>query len=85
MIYARAGRNDPFMTRLSAKLYYVLLRFFVVRDYPEGGYDLALMDKVMLPYLRDSAKNVNTTLLAFWLGFEPDIMHYQRQEREHGR
>ena len=41
----------------------------LVRDYPDGGFDLALMDKALLPAMRSSGKNINPSVLAFWLGF----------------
>jgi dolichol-phosphate mannosyltransferase len=57
----------------------------VVKDYPRGGFDVALMDAALLPYLRDSSKNINTPLFAYWLGFEPEVIVYERQKRLHGK
>lgn len=85
VICERAGREDPPVTKLFASIYYKLLRFFVMRDFPRGGFDLALMDQAMLPYLQNSAKNINTLLFAYWLGFKPDVMQYTRRERVHGK
>ncbi|MDA2923380.1 glycosyltransferase family 2 protein [Acidobacteria bacterium AH-259-L09] len=84
VLCARADRIDPLWAKLFAKIYYWLLRLFVLQDYPPGGYDLALMDRAFLPYLRDSAKNINTSLFAYWLGFKPEIIHYKRKHRFHG-
>ena len=84
-VCARAARADPPAKKLFAWLYYRLLRMFVARDYPGTGYDLALMDKVMLPHLQASAKNINTPLFAYWLGFKPAILTYERRKRLHGR
>jgi dolichol-phosphate mannosyltransferase len=56
-----------------------------VEDYPQGGFDLALMDRALLPYLQNSSKNINTPLFAFWLGFKPEIIRYTRQQRQHGK
>ncbi len=84
VLCAREDRRDPLWAKLFAKIYYWLLRLLVLQDYPPGGYDLALMDKVFLPYLRDSAKNIHPYLFAYWLGFKPEIIHYQRKERSHG-
>jgi dolichol-phosphate mannosyltransferase len=58
---------------------------FVIPDYPMGGFDVALMDRAMLPHLISSAKNTNTPLFAFWLGFEPVFLSYRRRRRTHGR
>jgi dolichol-phosphate mannosyltransferase len=85
VLAARSHRQDPFSSRFFAWIYYVLLRLFVVSDYPRGGFDLALMDKAILPYLNNSSKNINTPLFAYWLGFKPDIIEYARRKREHGK
>jgi dolichol-phosphate mannosyltransferase len=85
IICVRTTRDDPFLTKLFAKCYYLLLRFLVVRDYPEGGFDLALMDKALLAHMRSSSKNINNSLFAFWLGFKPDRIFYERRKRLHGK
>lgn len=84
VLCAREDRVDPLWSKVFSKIYYWLLRLLVLQDYPPGGYDLALMDKVFLPYLRDSAKNIHPYLFAYWLGFKPKIIHYKRRERLHG-
>ncbi len=85
VIAARASRHDPTMTKFYAGVYYWLVRLFVVKDYPPGGFDLILVDKTLIPYIRDSSKNINTELLSFWLGIPPVILPYERQERVHGK
>jgi glycosyltransferase involved in cell wall biosynthesis len=85
VICARQGRKDPPLSKMCSAIYYALLRFFVSKDYPAGGYDFALMDKVFLPYINNCAKNINITIFAHWLGFKPAIIYYQRQKREHGK
>jgi dolichol-phosphate mannosyltransferase len=85
VICTRRTRADPGPTRLFARLYYRLLRLLVIPDYPDGGYDLALMDKALLEHLRCSGKNINPNVFAFWLGFKPDCIAYERRKRTHGR
>lgn len=85
VLAVRSHRTDSFSTKLFARIYYVLLRLLVVKDYPPGGFDLALMDKALLPYLNSSSKNINTPLFAYWLGFKPDVITYARRERVHGK
>lgn len=85
VLCARTGRHDPMGAKLLSAFYYWLLRLFVVKDYPRGGFDLALMDRALLPYLQASSKNINTPLFAYWLGYKPEIIHYQRRERQHGK
>ncbi|MBO0700204.1 MAG: glycosyltransferase family 2 protein, partial [Zavarzinella sp.] len=81
----RETRSDPPLTTLFAKAYYRVLRAVVVPEYPDGGYDLAIMDRVMLPHLQASGKNINPNVFAFWLGFKPEAIPYQRRPRVHGK
>jgi glycosyltransferase involved in cell wall biosynthesis len=85
VIAVRKERDDPFMSRVFSSIYYWLLRRLVIHNYPLGGFDLALMDSQLLPFIRDSAKSINTPLLSYWLGFRPHIMEYSRRKRIHGR
>ena len=85
VLATRSYREDPLSSRFFAWVYYVLLRLFVVNDYPRRGFDLALMDKALLPYLNNSSKNINTPLFAYWLGFKPSIIEYARRKRTHGK
>ena len=85
VIAERETRNDPLPSRIFSRVYYFMLRKLVLPGYPAGGFDLALMDKAMLPPLRDSAKSAFLPLLAYWLGFKPTVLRYARMPREHGR
>jgi len=84
-IGVRATREDSFLTRGFATCYYFLLRLMVDKTYPKGGFDMALMDKTLLPYLVNSSKNIYTPLYLYWLGFKPTILHYDRPKRIHGK
>ncbi len=83
IICQRTHRTDPLSSRLFAWIFYKLVRFFVIGDYPSRGYDLALMDRALLPHLQNSSKNM--PLLAYWLGFQPEVILYERQKRVHGK
>lgn len=85
VVCIRAGREDPIATRFWSALYYRFVRLLVLRSFPTQGYDWALMDRKMLPYVTESSKNINTPLLAYWLGFKPCFIQYRRAEREHGK
>ena len=85
VVSVRKARQDPPLTRVLAWLYYKVLDLVVVRGYPRGGFDLFLMDKIMLPYLRSSVKRTNPTVYSWWLGFRPKILHYTRLERKYGK
>lgn len=85
MLATRTTRHDPATTKLYASIYYWLVRLFVIKDYPRGGFDIILLDKALVPYIRDSSKNINTSLLSYWLGFKPLVLEYERPERVHGK
>lgn len=85
VICERTDRDDPLGSVLFSKIYYQLLRRFVVDSYPKNGFDLALMDRQLLHYLKDSGKHVNFPLFPFWLGFTPETIQYKRLSRSHGK
>lgn len=85
VVCVRQGREDAPPSRLFAWIYYRLVRAIAVRDYPRGGFDLALMGRELLPYMLDSARHVNTPLFAYWLGFRPATIEYVRRRRTHGK
>jgi glycosyltransferase involved in cell wall biosynthesis len=85
VISHRAARQDPTTTKAFAWVYYKILRWLVVDNYPPGGFDLMLMDRIMLPYMAESARNTNPNMYAFWLGFSPVMLSYDRRARLHGK
>jgi len=85
VICERITRDDPIISKIYSKVYYKLLRALVIPNYPEGGYDIALMDKAFLPHMLNSSKSVFTPLLAYWLGYKPDVIYYHRRAREYGK
>lgn len=85
VVCVRQGREDSPLSRLFSWIYYRLVRLMVVRDYPRGGFDLALMGRELLLHMLDSARHVNTPLFAYWLGFEPTTIEYVRRRRTHGK
>ncbi len=85
VICERISREDSAASKAMSALYYTILRAIVVPDYPTGGYDLALMDRALQPYLVNSSKLAPIPLLAFSLGFKPEVIKYHRERRIHGR
>lgn len=84
-ICERISRDDPWTSKIYAAAFYWLLHRLVMSNYPDGGYDMALMDKSFLPHIINSSKNLYTPLLLYWLGYKPTIIHYHRVKREHGK
>ena len=85
IICTRAKRDDPLLSQLFSKIFYKLVRLFVVKDFPKGGFDLFLLDKSMLPYMLQSGKNINIALFTYALGYKPEMIPYHRQKREYGK
>lgn len=84
VICVRGERDDPLSTRFFASLYYRVIRRFAIPTFPASGYDLSLMDQIMLPHLLKASVQVNFRLLAYWLGIEPETITYKRQKRAAG-
>jgi len=85
VICERISRDDPLFKKIFANIFYRLVRLLVMKNYPKGGFDLALMDALFLPYLLNSAKSVVPSYLAYWVGYEPSVLKYHRQRREYGK
>ena len=69
VICVRESRQDPLLSKMFAHLYYSILRLAVTSDYPSGGFDLALMDSLLLPYLQQSGKKYKYQLVCLLAGF----------------
>ena len=85
VVAERAKRTDPLPSVVWGWVYYRIVEAFVLPSYPARGVDLMLMDRAMLPYMANSTKNMNHNVYAFWLGFTPATMSYERRERQHGK
>jgi len=85
VLLVRERRGDPLLTRIGSSIYYALLRRLVFTDYPKRGFDVSLMDKDLLPYMRNSRKNVNPSLFAYYLGYRAKQIPYVRAARKFGR
>jgi glycosyltransferase involved in cell wall biosynthesis len=82
----REKREDSFLVRFFAKIYYLLMRRFALPDMPTGGFDFVLIDRKIIEILKTS-KEKNTSLmgLILWCGFKRSILYYTRKKREHGK
>jgi glycosyltransferase involved in cell wall biosynthesis len=85
VVRTRSSRQDPFLTKFFAWLNYRMVRLLIMPTYPEGGFDMAIMDKVFLPHLLRCGHNKNLAMFAWSLGIPAKILTYHRREREHGK
>jgi len=83
VIAARRDREDPFPTSLLADTFYKLFRRYAIKTMPERGFDFFLIDQQVCKLINEIQEN-NAYLmgLILWLGFDPYVLHYDRQARE---
>jgi glycosyltransferase involved in cell wall biosynthesis len=86
VIAIRTGRHEPFLKRLFANSYYALVRKFALPNYPPGGFDFFVIDRQLVEDIkRIREKNTNLMNVLFWLGYNPVLIPYVRQERRAGK
>lgn len=84
---ARAAReHDPVATRLTARLYYAIMRRVIgMTEMPERGFDFFLLDRAVVEALgRVRERNINLLAVITWMGFRTSVLEYDRQAREEG-
>lgn len=85
VIAVREARDDPLLTKMFSYMYYKIVRWLVIKDYPRGGFDLMLATNAVLPYLNSQGRNVNPNVFAYALGYRPTVISYKRIRRRHGK
>jgi dolichol-phosphate mannosyltransferase len=85
VVRTRATRDDPPLAILFAWLNYRLVRWLVLKDFPPGGFDMAVMDRVFLPHMLRCGRNKNLSLFAWSLGIPAKILTYHREKRPYGK
>jgi glycosyltransferase involved in cell wall biosynthesis len=82
----RTKRSDPWLSELSATLFWAIYRRFVVKEMPSGGVDIfgctrRVRDRIL------SLPEANSSLMAllFWVGFRRSYIGYERQPRREGQ
>ena len=81
----REGRDDPWLSRLSANLFWSVYRRFVQKEVPPGGVDIFGCNRPVRDRLVAFTEN-NSFLVGqlLWLGFRRKLVPYVRRRREHG-
>lgn len=86
VLAVRQERDDSFMTKFFAGLYYKLIRKFVNENMPEGGCDCYLLDRQVIRTLLElDEKNSSLTLQVLWAGFRTGQIYFHRKERKAGK
>ncbi|MCR5397924.1 MAG: glycosyltransferase family 2 protein [Lachnospiraceae bacterium] len=86
VLAAREGREDSFLVKLFANMYYNLIRRFVTDRMPRGGCDCYLIDRQVIDTLLSLDEiNSSLTLQVLWVGYKTDVIYFNRLERESGK
>ena len=82
----RSDRNDSAVSNFFSNLYYKIIRQFVLKTMPLGGFDCFLIDRKVIEVLRGMDEK-NTSLMGqiLWAGFKTDKIYYTRLKREKGK
>jgi len=82
---SRSTRGDPWTTKLSARIFYALLRRFALPDMPMGGFDCFVASRRVGQLLLEHARpNVYLPGELLWLGFTRTVIPYDRLARPAG-
>ncbi len=85
ILAARRTRDDPWSSRLFAKLFNWLFTWLVFKDFSLAGIGFWLIDRQVANVLiRSREKNAHLIGLVMWSGFERGTVYYDRSAREHG-
>jgi glycosyltransferase involved in cell wall biosynthesis len=86
VIGARAGRDDPLMSRLTSNLFWGMYRRFLIPDMPAGGVDVFGCNRVFRDHLLALEESRSSLIaLIFWLGFRRKFVPYERCRRQDGK
>lgn len=82
----REAREDPWMTRLTAAIFWGAYRRLVQPSVPPGGVDVFAVNRAFLDTLLE-LREANSSLLGllFWMGGRREFVTYRRRERVHGK
>ncbi|MCV0393508.1 MAG: glycosyltransferase family 2 protein [Nitrosopumilus sp.] len=85
VLAVRKERHDSITSKITANIYYNLLKKYAIPNFPKGGFDFYLIDRQVVNELnRLPEKNTTTMNLLVWLGFDYVTIPYVREKREEG-
>lgn len=86
VIANRQDREEAFFSKLFANTYHALIRKFVLKNVPSGGFDYVLFDKQLREeVVKINEKNTNTIYLLAWLNYDFVNIPYIRRQRKIGK
>lgn len=86
VVGTRSGRDDPFVSRMLANIFWKMYKLLVQREIPPGGVDLFGCNGEFRNHLLSlTERNTMMVGLIFWLGFRRGEVSYRRRPRRHGK
>lgn len=70
VVCERENRNDKFTTILFAKIFYKILKTYVIKDYPINGFDIFMIKKELLKDLNLETLNPTITYAVMSMGYK---------------
>ena len=84
ILCSRVEKNDGFLTDLFSKFYFTVMRL-LLKTYPQGGFDIALIDKNLIKYFKEMPKYMYFQPLLIGLGCKFLQIPYKRSKRLFGK
>jgi polyisoprenyl-phosphate glycosyltransferase len=85
VVCERENRNDKFTTILFAKIFYKILKTYVIKDYPINGFDIFMIKKELLKDLNLETLNPTITYALMSMGYKYKKIFYSRKKRDYGK
>ncbi|MCL2253637.1 MAG: glycosyltransferase family 2 protein [Lachnospiraceae bacterium] len=86
VLAVREKRDEGFVKKFFARLYYMLIRSYVNKQMPLQGCDCYLLDRQVIGVLEMlDERNSSLTLQVLWTGFKSDNVYIHRRNREIGK
>lgn len=86
VLAVRAQRDDSAVKKFFANMYYGIVRKFIEKKMPIGGFDCYLLDRQVIGVLQMlDEKNSALTLQVLWAGFQSEKIYFHRKDREIGQ
>ncbi|MFH1078534.1 MAG: glycosyltransferase family 2 protein [Patescibacteria group bacterium] len=85
VIAERETREDRWIDRIFAGVFWRFIRRYALKDMPKGGFDYVLFDRAVADIVRTTRER-NSHIMTFllWTGFAPKILPYVRRQRRAG-
>jgi dolichol-phosphate mannosyltransferase len=86
VIAYREKRDDGILQDFLSKLFHKLIKKYVLKNAPEGGFDLMLFDnEIKTRIIELNEKNIHLVYLFIWLNYPYKQIPYERKKRLIGK